>query len=100
MMNHTHTPGPWTASKKLGAFCNSVAIEYSPGERIGYATHIPNRADGNASQFANARLMAAAPDMLTALQAMLNYANLGAYERADAVKKARAAIAKAIGAAA
>lgn len=51
----------------------------------------------NEVEQANARLIAASPDLLAALESMLNYGNLGAYERADAMKAARAAIAKARG---
>lgn len=48
----------------------------------------------------NPRLIAAAPDLLAALEGLLNYDNLGAYDRADVCQKARAAIAKAKGGAA
>ena len=51
----------------------------------------------NESEEANAHLIAAAPDLLAALEVMLNYQALGAYERADTMKAARAAIAKATG---
>lgn len=49
---------------------------------------------------ANALMQAAAPELLKALEALLNYENLGAYDRADAMKAARAAMAKARGGAA
>ncbi len=43
-------------------------------------------------------VLRAAPDLLAALEALLNYQNLGAYDRAAAVIQARAVIAKAKGA--
>lgn len=41
--------------------------------------------------------LASFDELLAALEALLNYGNLGAYDRADAMKAARAAIAKARG---
>ena len=42
-----------------------------------------------------AALIVAAPELLEALEALLNYDNLGSYDRANARQLARAAIAKA-----
>lgn len=47
-----------------------------------------------------AKVASAAPELLAALESLLNYDNLGAYERAAAMKASRAAIAKAKGGAA
>jgi hypothetical protein len=46
---------------------------------------------------ADARLIAAAPELLAALQVLINYPYLGAYERSDATIAARKAIKKATG---
>jgi hypothetical protein len=87
----THTPGPW----KFALF------EHAPNEafvqwRAGYAEVHGSRA----GREANARLIAAAPDLLAALQALVDlddgdspalWAHSGDFERA------RAAIAKATG---
>jgi hypothetical protein len=45
----------------------------------------------------NAALIAAAPELLEALKALMGYANLGAYERAAVRQQAHAAIQKATG---
>ena len=72
-----HTPGPW----KIGAHVHdpwTVYVEQSDGEEPGICT-----TDGSAftpidsedEQIANARLIAAAPEMLAALKACLNMVN-------------------------
>lgn len=98
MSNAKHTPGPWGYSQwpdqsifniHAGGFAEAFAVVKN--------VENAHRGMGSVETRANARLIAAAPELLAALEAMLNYANLGAYERADAVKAARAAIAKAKG---
>ena len=100
-----HTPGPWLASGDADA--NIVTVEakdkgYTTVCRLGYST--PTRE-------ANARLIAAAPDLLEALVDMVssvevaledvqvtNGASLDALSWiANSTEKARAAIAKARG---
>jgi hypothetical protein len=91
-----HTPGPWrykphsVDSNYMLIFCSA---DPSEGDNLrGYCGE------------ANARLIAAAPDLLEALQSMCEYtAELNPSQGfdghdADAVNKARAAIAKATGA--
>lgn len=83
-----HTPGPWfntsendqaTGSVGTNPLANNIALCWSENAK------------------ADARLIAAAPDLLASLKLLVNYGNLGAYERADAMNEARAAIAKATG---
>jgi hypothetical protein len=84
-MTSKHTPGPWEFFDTL---CIGVMSAQSDVAHCsGY--------DGNRSrdeELANARLIAAAPDLLAALEALLSYDDM--VECAD---MARAAIAKARG---
>lgn len=87
-----HTPGPWTFVQ--GGSGNWPTWNVRIGTR-GVIT-LPSTASMEVMD-ADARLIAAAPDLLSALQTMLNWGNLNAYERVDAMNGARAAIAKAGG---
>lgn len=78
MSNSKHTPGPW------------LRMGRSIGDGAGEIATVWERLDGRA--IANARLMAAAPELLGALIAMLD-----AYELPSVRASARAAIAKALG---
>lgn len=104
-MTSKHTPGPWKHvgvgehNRIVGPHGDSLFLVGMYGQ-FGRSGPLPNRATHIASiveEEANASLIAAAPDLLEALKSMVNYANLGAYERADAMKAARAAITKAKG---
>ena len=98
-----HTPGPWAAESE-GSI---VAVE--SGRDAGRVIVELARADGrsvggtkamDAAMEANARLIAAAPELLEALQALEWAVDGVAYiqeEYAEQVAKARAAIAKATG---
>lgn len=92
-MTTQYTPGPWTLTEKKNA-----RFEVRTDEKHSYAFNIT---DG-----ANAKLIAAAPDMLAALQSLLEWANwacgcsgndecAGCYDDM-ALQHARAAINKAI----
>jgi hypothetical protein len=104
-MTSKHTPGPWwpvqnsldrwyvttyrdheTATTKPTRFGATVAH--------GIGDHTEKRTSGN--EEANARLIAAAPDLLDALEAFLNEADAG-HVSVDTDRAARAAIAKARG---
>lgn len=91
-----HTPGPW----KIVDAWNDHMVEGQNGEEIIWQDG-PH--DTPTINKANACLIAAAPDLLEALYAMLSYtADLNANQGFDeydhaAVKNARAAIAKAKG---
>jgi hypothetical protein len=65
-MSARHTPGPWTVV---------VALIHSEPSRFQIqagATHIATIPALDAAAAANARLISAAPDMLTALEAILD----------------------------
>lgn len=88
-----HTPGPWQANK------------WAPGYSISAPDSqytVCNLSDCNNAE-ANARLIAAAPDMLEACQQIINDSDMDAIHGAgrsvthDAIDKVRAAIAKARG---
>lgn len=84
-----HTPGPWEWNKNyrgLDGPGGAVILEYAPYEGM----WVPDYA-GDWSE-ANARLIAAAPELLEALQDLCD--TLG---ECGATAKARAAIAKAEG---
>lgn len=87
-VNATHTPGPWVAINR------------------GYKSHVTdNGMNWNAEivgpgHGANARLIAAAPELLAALEAFIHMATHHAMpdeERRAILKQSRAAIAKARG---
>lgn len=86
MTKQTHTPGPWET--KNG---HSVIHVYGGGHRVAVVSEVPYWMDFSITDAANARLIAAAPDMLEALQAIAE----GNSPFVQAV--ARAAIEKAVG---
>ncbi len=89
-----HTPGPWFA-KREGFSTVYVEARIGGGWVQEVAACGPTEA-GQEQQEANARLIAAAPELLEALQSVLNSC-LDSQGLADAYKQARAAIAKATG---
>jgi len=71
-----HTQGPWAVSNYYAGKASISGKDWG-----GFAT-VVTRLDGDENEYgeglANARLIAAAPDMYTALQSMvLNYAQFG-----------------------
>ncbi len=98
-----HTPGPWVLGALRREFrqINAVSCE-QPWEEF---ASVAVKLDGIPSKEgeANARLIAAAPDLLEALTLCLRFAETEAnqedacYDAKPAVEKARAAIAKAEG---
>lgn len=103
MTEPTHTPGPWIAREQRTSGGDSLGwiIEYAGG-RIGwssYATAEPNEGEGPpyAVGGANARLIAAAPDLLLSLRNVLALAPDvdDADHFREALEGARTAIAKA-----
>ena len=77
-MTTKHTPGPWEfTGKYLATRADNTLLSIKP-----------ESAEGGAHFAANARLMAAAPDLLEALEAVVE-------DEDYAYSKARAAIAKA-----
>jgi hypothetical protein len=99
----THTPGPW----KLGEFsetggydCMTAGISAGPaqfdGASYGQKTNgTPMTPEEKARMLADARLIAAAPEMLAALEAVLR--NEWTVLRADVEDVVRTALAKARG---
>ena len=98
MTNSQHTPGPWVISARNNPAGADISgrqghhficdILYSEGNH-------PIDIEYNDQQTANARLIAAAPDLLEALRFILAYPENDLHEYS--VKIARAAIAKARG---
>ncbi len=91
-----HTPGPWTADSKAAQF-GRIAIKPAIGFAFG---------SENGEAIANARLMAAAPDLWEALERMLPYCRDGYYSTPEeheeviwraAIERAEYALAKAKG---
>ena len=70
-MNTQHTPGPWRTvrfASKVDARNHSFGIAYGrSGNRLAIVDGEGSASDANA---ANARLIAAAPDLLAALEAL------------------------------
>ena len=97
-----HTPGPWTVVKpqyenKKGVF---ASIYTNPATEKGFRTcEFDIRADGyqNSHAEANARLIAAAPDLLNMLQRMIDESEDCGRPFLLTLEHARAAIAKAEG---
>lgn len=92
-----HTPGPWT----VGDFddCGSLSAQGSCGG--GYEVDGPDRGPHGYKNQADAKLIAAAPDLLEALRALVEEHDAPRYgtheKRANDWAAARVAIAKAEG---
>lgn len=93
-MTTQHTPGPWRYERANPS--PTTGEHLIAGAKNGYLAEIRDCGSGNIS--ANARLIAAAPDLLAALEELLNA--LPSATTHPAIKAARAAIAKATGEAA
>ena len=105
-MTQSHTPGPWHIEQFTSGYSKyegrtiSHRLESGNMLRIARAYNVmgPNETD------ANARLIAAAPDMLAALQKLSDVFDMDehdqdrAHAESCAIDTARAAIAKATGA--
>jgi hypothetical protein len=88
-MTTKHTPGPWASNKYTTSV--SVPLKAIDCERIGFSIVFVN-GHREKEAAANARLIAAAPDLLEALKEMLEvWEEDPAYGHASA-EKARAAI--------
>jgi hypothetical protein len=87
----SHTPGPWTTDLRITTQAGRVAIE--PDIAVVYVQ--PSRYDGSESKrrLANARLIAAAPELLERLKAAVERQGFSNKE----LIAARATIAKAEG---
>lgn len=85
-----HTPGPWAYRPS-----NDGHFIAGAGENSGYLAEV-RQCRSKQDIRADARLIAAAPELLESLQSVLNRC-LDSQGLADAYKQARAAIAKATG---
>lgn len=99
-MKTQHTPGTWIADWATGMSNGSPqVVEYFvrvDGDDIAIASIVLDPATGQPSE-ANARLIAAAPELLEALIDLLHQAKLSEDEGGWDFEQARAAIAKATG---
>ena len=91
-MTTKHTPGDWYVTGEMTRYIN---VRIGGGLIQEVASCGPTEADGGygSQQEANARLIAAAPDLLEALRGVLRIAD----RKTDEFDAARAAIAKATG---
>jgi len=113
-MKNTHTPGPWAIQtcNENGPFLDSFFLsapvktwDGNESERVvcRFPTGTGQFSETGQENLTNARLIASAPDLLSALEGMLEHADMGEIhdeETLCAVNAARAAIAKAKGGAA
>jgi hypothetical protein len=112
-MNGKHTPGPWSVDTRYGPCNVSAPAGRSICSTGGYSDNFSDPEKRTAENEANARLIAAAPDLLEAWQeyfaAVETLAELESnrdttkhfddafYAKERAENKARAALAKAVG---
>lgn len=97
MSKVTHTPGPWRLKSVGGQFLEgeiigatkthaNLPLTIASVRRITANTVAPKTADGESE--ANARLIFAAPDLLAACEAMLEFLPIGDYPTAGSKSKA------------
>jgi hypothetical protein len=91
-MSAQHTPGPWTADWNSGSHGYTIAGDHIA---IGTAFSLLGKRYGTGEASANARLIAAAPEMLEALRFVQEHGAV--YPEGEAGQRIRAAIAKAEG---
>jgi hypothetical protein len=97
-----HTPGPWTVSPAGTTHSARVCAEYGPHGDICTLSEQDTQCDGGRDigvELANARLIAAAPELLDALESITDQLDRVGDHRKDRpfIDAARAAIAKAKG---
>jgi hypothetical protein len=95
-MKANHTPGPWHLSNLAANGEQEISISRSY-ESGGASVAVVESSRDHSRLLADARLIAAAPDLLEALEELLADRYLADPINADRMKKARAAIAKATG---
>lgn len=99
-MDAKHTPGPWEVRTEFGFTYIRPATHKARGYSSGYAPIAKVIGDKRiGQQEENARLIAAAPELLVALEAIVNAWEEGRAfsDKMNEIGKARAAIAKAKG---
>ncbi len=105
-----HTPGPWALAQYAKGFDLPIPVKehktiavFSVGPSHGDIAYMQHGLWGDGQALANARLIAAAPELLDALVDLLPLAEFGAAEQSppyaddSLLESARAAIAKATG---
>ncbi len=92
-MTHKHTPGPWMIGTYGPNGCYTVGTKQ--GLMTAMTAHSVNLPDQREQAIGNAKLIAAAPKLLTALEAVVAAARVSDAELALALDAARATIAKA-----
>ena len=97
MTNPTHTPGPWKFGKELTARSGEWLVSFDAGSK-GRGIAIAETRAGSGNEEANARLIAAAPELLAACRLVEQAQRDGDYM--TAFRAVSAAIAKAKGEAA
>ena len=95
-MSAGFTPGPWAAGVRVGGFIDITHSSNKPGDITRALCRVQSRITWAAESMANARLIAAAPELLAALECALEWLEQWDAEN-DLVPAARAAIAKATG---
>jgi hypothetical protein len=90
-MGAKHTPGPWSANEYLPGDCWHISY----GKRGNWIAEVAVDGDQKGAA-ADARLIASAPDLLEALQSLLDILAEGFISETH-IDAARAAIAKATG---
>jgi hypothetical protein len=97
-MNTKHTPGPWINNGRIGPSDSRLLISanpHRPHKDVGREIAITSHEDPDI-ELANARLIAAAPDLLAALEEMAkDYLIQNNFHEDRNTAAARAAIAKA-----
>ena len=106
-MPHAHTPGPWkavegnTCFQKLGKTLTTWPIYSSEGNIIAVAIQHDGENYSTATQFQDdAHLIAAAPDLLDALESLLSLGKseqFGQWEQWEEVQTAHEVITRATG---
>lgn len=102
MKEFKHTPGPWKVDKELSSRSGEWLISKDAGSR-GRGIAIAETRPGTGCELDDARLIAAAPELLDALREALDCIRVYAPDymhgmpRKHYVSQARAAIAKALG---
>ena len=93
-----HTPGPWSEARRSHCTVLNALFINGGGDRVARVV-VPHTASNIEEYEANARLIAAAPDLLDALIRLRHWAEAGQvnYTGDHPVALARTAIAKATG---
>lgn len=103
-----HTPGPWIAAAKISSVVGLPVVASPDGRSvcnvtcIAYREPVDRKVEGDGSfnreSMSNARLIAAAPDLLTACKRLVKAIGIpSSITIGDAVEQAEAAIARAEG---